>query len=437
MTYWKFSREYGRIDPSASFSIELPPYWQDLADAGKGPSDGWSFSNSLNTEMATGGILDGQPPVEAGASMRDMDYLSVINWRKAEEVIANGGGEDVFGMKLIRMPEAVANGLVFQVPEPKSPHGVDVTPDGKYIVVAGKLDPHVTIYSFQKIQDAIAAGGYTTDEFGIPTLDFAACMEAQVEVGLGPLHTQFDNNGYAYTSLFLDSAIARWKVGGDGVDGGWTFVDTIPVNYNVGHISTVEGDTVAPQGNFLIGLNKWSIDRFLPVGPLHPQNFQLIDIAGDTMQLLYDSPIGIGEPHYAQTIRASKLAAWVTYPEMGWDPMTQSVAESFPAPGQEGVVVDGTNVTVNMTSVRSHFTPDQVEVKVGSTMTWRITNIELGQDATHGFAMPGQNIQLSIEPGETTTVTFVADHPGVYPFYCTEFCSALHLEMMGYFLVSP
>ena len=437
MTYWKFDRETGKIDPSQSFSIEIPPYWQDLADAGKGPSDGWSFSNSLNTEMALGGIMEGQPPVEAGASMRDMDYLSVINWRKAAEVIANGGGEDVKGMKMIRMADAVANGLVYQVPEPKSPHGVDVTPDGKYMVVAGKLDPHVTIYSFQKIQDAIAAGGYSTDEFGVPVLDFATCVEAQVELGLGPLHTQFDNTGHAYTSLFLDSAIAKWKLGGEGVDGGWTMIEKIPVNYNVGHITAVEGDTVTPQGNFVVALNKWAIDRFAPVGPLHPQNFQLIDITGENMQLLYDMPIGIGEPHYAQTIRASKLQPWVTYPEMGFDTLHMQKKDGAPEPGKEGVIVEGNKVTINMTSVRSHFTPDNIEVAAGSEVTWNITNIEMAEDATHGFALPGQNINLSIEPGETTTITFTADTPGVYPYYCTEFCSALHLEMMGYFLIKP
>jgi nitrous-oxide reductase len=352
-------------------------------------------------------------------------------------VIANGGGEDVKGMKMIRMADAVSNGILFQVPEPKSPHGVDVTPDGKFIVVAGKLDPHVTIYSFQKIQDAIAAGGYATDDFGVPILDFATCVEAQVELGLGPLHTQYDNTGHAYTSLFLDSAIAKWKLGGEGVEGGWTLIEKIPVNYNVGHLTAIEGDTVTPQGNFVIALNKWAIDRFAPVGPLHPQNFQLIDITGENMQLLYDMPIGIGEPHYAQTIRASKLQPWVTYPEMGFDSLHMAKKDGAPTPGKEGVIVEGNKVTINMTSVRSHFTPDNIEVPVGSEVTWNITNIEMAQDATHGFALPGQNINLSIEPGETTTITFTADTPGVYPYYCTEFCSALHLEMMGYFLIKP
>lgn len=439
MTFWKFDRDRGRLLQEESFSVELPPYWQDLADAGKGPSDGWMFSNSLNTELSTGGIMLGQPPVEAGASMRDMDYLTVINWRKAAEVAGAGGVSDLLGMRMIPIETAVKEGVLFQIPEPKSPHGVDVTPDGKYIVVAGKLDPHVTVYSFQKIQDAIADGDFEVDEFGVPILSFDATVEAQVELGLGPLHTQFDNTGHAYTSLFLDSAIARWKVGGEGIEGGWTLVDKVPMNYNVGHITAVEGDTVAPQGKFLIGLNKWAIDRFFPVGPLHPQNFQLVDIAAtdQPMRLLYDAPVGIGEPHYAQTIRAEKVKAWTAYPEVGWDSVTQSKSETAVEPGQEGIVRDGNKVTVKMTSVRSHFTPDIVELKAGDEVTWHITNMELAQDATHGFALPGQNINLSIEPGEATTISFIADKAGVYPFYCTEFCSALHLEMMGYLLVSP
>ncbi len=418
--------------------VELPPYWNDLADAGKGPSMGWMFSNTLNVEKAIGGTLDGQPPVEAGASQRDMDYMTVINWQKAEEVVAAGKVETVNGMDMIKMQTAIDEGLLFFVPEPKSPHGVDVTPDGKYIVVAGKLDPHVTVYSFEKIQAAIAAGATETDEYGVPVLGFEDCLEAQVELGLGPLHTQYDADGYAYTSLFLDSAIARWKLGGEGVDDGWRLVDSIPMNYNVGHISTVEGDTVSPQGKFLIGFNKWAIDRFFPVGPLHPQNFQLVDITGEAMELIYDMPIGVGEPHYAQTIRAEKLQnVWVTYPEVGWDPGSQSLSEVATNIGDESINRDGSTVTINMTSIRSHYTPDQVEVKVGDTVIWHVTNVELAQDATHGFALPGQNINLSIEPGETATMTFIADRPGVYPFYCTEFCSALHLEMMGYFLVAP
>lgn len=437
VTLWKFDRQKGRLLPDQSFAIELPPYFQDLADAGKKASDGWIFLNSFNTEMATGGNLEGNPPLEVGASQRDMDYLTVINWKKAEEVYKAGKVETIKGMPVIRIATAVQEGILFEIPEPKSPHGVDVTPNGEYLVVSGKLDPQVTVYSFEKIQEAIKDGGADKDEFGIPVLSFDKCMEAQVAVGLGPLHTQFDNNGYAYTSLFLDSAVVRWKLGGEGVENPWTVADKIQVEYNVGHLSAVEGDTVSPQGKYLVSLDKWAIDRFREVGPLHPQNFQLIDISGDKMQLLYDAPIGVGEPHYAQMVRADLIKPWPIYPKVGWDPMAQAESPVATQAGQEGIKRDGSTVTINMTSIRSHFTPDQVKVKQGDKVTWHITNVEQAEDATHGFALPGQNINLSIEPGETTTISFTADKAGVYPYYCTEFCSALHLEMMGYFLVEP
>lgn len=89
------------------------------------------------------------------------------------------------------------------------------------------------------------------------------------------------------------------------------------------------------------------------------------------------------------------------------------------------------------TVVRSHFTPEHVKVKRGQKVVWHLTNTERTRDATHGFAIPAYGIGASLEPGETVTVRFTADKEGVYPFYCTEFCSALHLEMMGYLLVEP
>lgn len=183
VTFWKFDREKGRIDPAASFTVELPPYWQDLSDAGKGASDGWFFLNSFNTELALGGIESGQPAFEAGTSQRDMDYLHVINWKRAEQVAQSGNVETIKGMKVIRLETAIREGLLYLVPEPKSPHGVDVTPRGDYIIVAGKLDPHVTVYSFEKLQKAIAEGTSQRDEFGVPVLPFERVVEAQVELG--------------------------------------------------------------------------------------------------------------------------------------------------------------------------------------------------------------------------------------------------------------
>ena len=440
-TFWKFDRTKGRIIPEESFAVEFPPYWQDLADAGKLVSEGWAFFNSLNTEMATGGIEEGNPPFEAGTSERDMDYLHVVNWKKAEQLAAAGKAELINGLRVIRLPTAVAEGILYFIPEPKSPHGVDICPGGDHIVVAGKLDPHVTIYNFNKIQEAIAKQDFEgTDSYNVPILRFDAVKEAQVELGLGPLHTQFDNQGYAYTSLFLDSSVARWTLGNckfKAPEKPWTLVSKLPVQYNVGHIAAAEGDTVSPDGKYLVSLNKWSVDRFVNVGPLLPQNLQLVDIGkgGESMQVLYDMPIGNGEPHYAQIIKADKLKAWEVYPEVGWDPLTQAKS---PVASLEGKIVrTGDTVEVSTTAIRSHFDPEHVEVTKGQHVIWHITNLERTRDATHGFAVPGYNIAASVEPGETATVEFIADKEGVYPFYCLEFCSALHLEMTGYFLVKP
>ncbi len=444
VTFWKFDRDSGRIDEDASFAMEMPPYWQDLCDAGKLVSEGWVFCNSFNTELATGEGLDKSgEPFEAGASARENDYMHVIDLDAAAEVAASGATEEVNGFTMIPLQTSIDEGLLYFIPEPKSPHGVDVAPGGDYLVVSGKLDPHVTVYSFAKIQQAIADQNWEPDQYGVPVLDFDATLEAQVEVGLGPLHTQFDDEGYAYTSLFLDSAVARWSLGPPYQDE-WKLDGTIGVHYNIGHLLTAEGDTVSPDGDWLVALNKWSIDRFLPPGPLLPQNFQLIDISKPVdanenagMQLLYDMPIGWGEPHYAQMIKADKLAPWEVYPEIGFDPATMTVDPDAPQVGNERVERNGDTVEIWMTAVRSHYTPDRVEIQQGDHVIWHITNVDTSFDATHGFALPGYNINISLEPGETGTVEFDATQSGVYPFYCSEFCSALHLEMAGYFLVEP
>ena len=205
----------------------------------------------------------------------------------------------------------------------------------------------------------------------------------------------------------------------------------------MGNIATAGGDTVHPDGGYLVSLNKWSVDRFPNVGPLLPQNLQLIDIKkpGDQMKLLYDMPIGNGEPHYAQIISMDKIKAWEVYPEVGWDPLHQQKSEKSTL--ESKVVRTGNTVEIFTTVIRSHFDPEHVQVKQGDRVIFHITNLERTYDATHGFTVSDYNVAASIEPGETASIDFIADKPGVYPYYCLEFCSALHLEMMGYLLVEP
>ncbi|MFZ1681717.1 MAG: Sec-dependent nitrous-oxide reductase [Rhizobiaceae bacterium] len=432
VTYWKFNREKGRIEPENSFSIELPPYTQDLSDAGKMVSDGWSFTNSFCAERYVGGIEKGRPPFEAGCSQNDTDFLHVINWKKAEEVYKAGKVTMINDHPVISLQTAVDEGLVYLIAEPKSPHGVDVSPDGKYIVVGGKLDTQASVYSFEKIKAAIDAKKFSgADSYGLPIIALEDALHKQVPLGLGPLHSQYDSKPcVVYTSLYVDSQVAKW----DYCEG--KVLDKISVHYNIGHLVAMEGEAVNPAGKYLIALNKLAIDRFNPVGPLHPQNHQLIDISGDKMELLYDMPLPLGEPHYATAIAADKLKPLVRY-AYGTDSRTGEKHPGSVRPGSERIERDGNKVKVYMTAIRSHFTPEIVEVEEGDEVEFIITNSERAEDETHGFAVSTYNVNLSLEPGKTATAKIKTDKPGVFSYYCTEFCSALHLEMTGFLVVKP
>ncbi len=434
VTIWKFNNKTGKINVKKSFTLELPPYMQDLSDAGKEASYGWGFTNSFNSEMYTGGIEKGLPPFEAGCSRNDTDFLQVYNWKKLAKLAENPKNVKVInGMKVIPIDVAVKNNCLFLVPEPKSPHGVDVTPDGKYVVVCGKLDTHASVYDFAKMMKLFKNKEFVgKDPFGIPILDMKKALHCQAELGLGPLHNQIGKHwkktGEIYTSLYVDSQVVKWSYLTCKV------ADRINVNYNIGHLCGMEGKSEDPQGDYIIALNKLSIDRFDRIGPLHPQNHQLIDIRGKKMQMLYDLPIGLGEPHQAVAIRASKIKPYVRY-KMGYNPFTDKPHRGKTLAGQERIVRKGKHVYVYGTLVRSHINPEHVNVNLGDTVTFYLTNLERAEDETHGFTVDQYNVHASLEPGKTVALTFKADREGIFPYYCTEFCSALHLEMMGYLLV--
>lgn len=409
------------VDPQSGemklgWEILMPPFNYDLGTTGKGPSNDWAFWTSYNTERATGKL-------EVTSTQRDRDYIAAVNWKAAAAAIAAGKGKTIGGVQVLD-PKDVP-GVVYLMPCSKSPHGVDVSPDGKYVVGSGKLQSITTVFSFAKMMTAIEQKNFTGDEDGIPVLNYDAIKEAEVNVGLGPLHTQFDDQGYAYTSLFVESAIAKWKLGT------WEVEDKIPVAYNIGHLSIPGGDTMHPDGKYVVALNKLSHGRHLSVGPSQPESSQLIDISGEKMKLLYDA-FTEPEPHYSQMIAASKLKPIEVYPKEEnhhphaiWDVKDAKIERS------------GNNVTVKMLAVRSNFEPNHIEVNQGDHVTVHITNIEQTTDELHGFGLSSYNINVVVDPGETKTVEFTANKPGVYAYYCTNFCSALHQEMQGYLLVKP
>lgn len=431
VTFWKFDRKKGKIIPEASFTLEFPPYMQDLTDVGKGISDGWAFTNSINSELYTGGIEKGLPPFEAGCSRFDTDFLHVYNWKKLAKLAKEKKNIKIInGHKVISIEVAVENDALFLVPENKSPHGIDVNPDGQYIIVSGKLDSHASVFDFKKIMKLITNREFVgKDLYGIPILDMKKALYGQVELGLGHLHNSFGKkDGTIYSSLYVDSQIVKWDYKRLKV------LDRVNIHYNIGHIEAMEGKSADPQGEYVIALNKLAIDRFLPVGPLHPQNNQLIDIGGKKMKLLLDAPIPLGEPHQAASIRASKLHPAVRF-VMGTNSTTGKPHIGKTLAGQERVERKGNHVYIYATVVRSHINPEHITVNKGDHVTMYTTNLERAQDETHGLTIDHYDVHTSLEPGETTQIDFIADIEGVFPYYCTEFCSALHIEMMGYLFV--
>jgi nitrous-oxide reductase len=432
-------QQSGRMN--LAFQILMPGLNFDLARAGKGKSHGWFFFSCYNSEKAN-------TLLEVNASKNDKDFIVAVNWKKAEEYLKAGKGQK----KSVKYAHNVYNesthsasstietevtmldpkelpDIVYMMPCPKSPHGCDTDPSGEYIVGSGKLAAMIPVFSFTKIQQAIASKNFEGEYDGIPVLKYDAVLHGEVKKpGLGPLHTEFDANGFAYTSFFVSSEIVKWNVKTLEV------VDRVPTFYSIGHLSVPGGPTKKPWGKYVIAYNKITKDRYLPTGPELSQSAQLYSIDGDKMKLLLDFPT-IGEPHYAEAIPAElimKNSQKIYKIEDNKSP--------YATLGDNNARVErkGNEVHVYMTAIRSHFTPDNIEgIKLGDVVYFHITNLEQDWDVPHGFAIKGaNNAELLIMPGETQTLAWKPEKVGIFPMYCTDFCSALHQEMQGYIRVS-
>lgn len=430
----------GEMD--VAFQILVPGFNYDLAHAGKGPSFGWMFFSSYNSEKA-------HTLLEVNASQNDKDFIAAVNWQRAEQCVADGNARQMdtryFHNHMDRATQSAistektsvtvlepanCDQMVYYLPTPKSPHGVDVDPTGQYIVAGGKLATVIPVHSFDKMMQAIADEAYETTIEDIPVLQYEAVIAGEVEnPGLGPLHTEFDGKGFAYTTAFISSEIVKWRVGEP-----WDVVDRIPVFYSVGHLMIPGGDSQRPWGKYLVAMNKITKDRYLPTGPELAHAAQLIDISGEKMRILLDFPT-MGEPHYAQALPAELIMD----NQVQFFPIEEN-EHPFAAKSEAETRVerDGSTVHVYMTTIRTHFAPDNIEgIQVGDEVFFHVTNLEQDWDVPHGFAVMGaNNSELLIMPGETRTLKWTPQKEGVYPFYCTDFCSALHQEMQGYVRVS-
>lgn len=434
------NKETGAMD--LSFQLRCPGVNFDLSHAGKGKSHGWFFFSCYNSEQAN-------TLLEVNASQKDKDFIMAVNWKKAEEYIKAGKGRkqaveyahNTFdekthsGKSEIKKEVTVLDvselkDIVYMIPCPKSPHGCDVDPTGEYIVGSGKLAALIPVFSFDKLQKAIADKAFDGEYEGIPVVKYEAALHGEVQKpGLGPLHTEFDANGNAYTSFFVSSEVVKWNIKDLKV------LDRVPTYYSIGHLMVPGGDSKKPFGKYLVAYNKITKDRYLPTGPELSQSAQLFDISGDKMQLILDFPT-IGEPHYAQAAPADLISK----NSLKLFPIGENM-HPYVTKGESAskVVREGNKVHVYMTAMRSHFAPDNIEgVKVGDEVYFHVTNLEQDWDVPHGFAVKGaDNGELLIMPGETTTLKWLPNRAGMFPFYCTDFCSALHQEMQGYVRVSP
>jgi nitrous-oxide reductase len=414
----EYASLFTAVDPETMTTL-----WQvevdgnlDIMDSDK---DGrWVIASAYNSEEG----------VDIQTMTRDdRDYVKAFDVPAIQEIVDEGNYDrEVNGVPVVDgtqdSPHNSGDPIVRYIPTPKSPHCVEVEPNGKYAMVAGKLSPTVTMIDI--------------DELG-EVDDPENAVAGRPKVGLGPLHTTFDGNGHGYTSLFIDSQVAKWDIEeAANADLGSTdpVEEKIDVHYNPGHIQAVEAMTTDPDGEWLVSLNKLSKDRFLPVGPIHPDNDQLIHIGqGEKeMELVADHP-AYPEPHdcvFAHKDKISPATTWDKSDYEGEKPFVTEDASGVERTGEE-------SVHVKMSAKRSEFGLSDFTVKEGDEVRLTTTNIEGIRDIVHGVAIPRYDVNLAIAPQDTREVTFTADEPGVYWIYCTYFCSALHLEMRSRMIVEP
>lgn len=440
LTFIGVDPEHGHMD--IAFQVIMPGFNYDLSHPGRGKSHGWFFFSTYNTEEASSLL-------EVNASQNDKDFIAAINWKKIEEYIRNGGGTkmpanyahnvydesrhmatSVMKNEVLTVDPTEVPGAVYLLPTPKSPHGCDVDPSGQYIIGSGKLSADITVHSFDKMIAAIEGQQFDGEAYGIPILRFEEVLAGVVKSGgLGPLHTEFDGNGNAYTTFFISSEVVKWQLGS------WEVVDRKPTFYSVGHLMIPGGNSRKPFGKYVVAMNKITKDRYLPTGPEMEHSAQIYDISGEKMELIYDFPTH-GEPHYAAGCPAELLR-----------PNSRKIYRldennhpyGIKSPADARVERDGKDIHIYMSTIRSHFTPDNIEgVRVGDRVYFHVTNHEQDFDVPHGFAAIGANTsEILVMPGQTKTIVWEPKQVGVWPFYCTDFCSALHQEMQGYVRVSP